>query len=82
MRFDFNPKEWHHGYTGLLALLIGIYFDNIIFEAGGVFLLLDELSQIFIFGQQNGLVHYLYARTLWKISFIRKLNRFLDNLLK
>jgi len=80
MKADFNLYEWNHGYLGIILLLIDViglhwWFVGII----GAILVIDEITQIFIFGQYGGLVHHLYSR-LYKFKWIRKLNEWLDRL--
>jgi hypothetical protein len=40
----------------------------------GVVLVLDELGQIFIYGQDKGPIHWLYIQTLYRIPWVRKFN--------
>jgi len=80
MKADFNLYEWNHGYLGVILILIDAiwlhwWFLGII----GAILVIDEITQIFIFGQYGGLVHHLYKR-FYKVRWIRKLNEWLDKL--
>jgi len=89
---DFNPKQWHHGYIGAFIFLIALIsagFAKWLFKtwSGRIVLfiasvlIIDELTQIFIFGQYGGILHWLYIETgLYEIGWIRELNHFLDRL--
>lgn len=83
---DFNLFEWQHGYLGLVILVIGLVFYKKQskyrwwFIGIGGFIVADELSQIFIFGQYGGLLHWLYIHTLYKIDIIQEFNYFIDGI--
>jgi len=80
MRVEFNLREWNHGYLGVILILIDAIWLNWWFvRIIGAILVLDEVTQIFIFGQYGGLVHHLY-KPLYKNKWIRKLNEWLDRL--
>jgi len=71
---------WHHGYLGIGFLIAYVIFWKWwLFLIGGI-LVLDELSQVFIFGQYKGVLHWIYIKTFYKINIIKKFNLFLDNL--
>jgi len=87
MLHRFNPKEWNHGYTGLLFIVSAfMFFDFLscwfmIFSFFGILLIVDEILQMFVFGQNNGPIHHLYIRTLYKFAWVRRFNNWMDKLM-
>jgi hypothetical protein len=82
---DFNPAQWHHGYLGLFLVVLSMLFNkgktkNWILGIG-LFIVADEITQIFIFGQYGGLLHWLYS-FIYKIGIVREINYFFDGLFK
>jgi len=80
---DFKFNQWHHGYLGLILLILNILFWHsiTIYIISGI-IIIDEIMQIFIFGQYSGLLHYLYSFIYHKFEIVRKINKWFDNLFK
>jgi len=81
----FNFKEWHHGYLGIILLIIAFAVKLkawlkylLIFLA--IVLLIDEVIQIVTDNQYGGILHNIYIATLYKIPFIKQFNIWLDGL--
>ena len=76
----FRWNEPNHGYYGLILIAVGfwnpfdwsMWFPISCYSFGG-FLVIDEITQLW-FGQHNGLVHWLYINTLYRIKWWAKLD--------
>jgi len=77
----FNAAEWHHGYLGLVLILLGWGFGAWWLWAPGLVLVADDAAQHFL-GVDPSPIHQLYARYLWPLPFVRRLNRWLDGLFR
>ena len=80
-KLDFNPFEWHHEYLGVILLIVNIFWWNVWLFTIGLILVIDGISQLWL-GQRNGVLHWIYIRTLYKIKLIREINAFLDRAFK
>lgn len=78
---EFNPKEWHHGYLGIVLIIVDLFLKTWVIGIIGGLIVIDELSQIFIFGQQGGLLHHLYS-PFYKFKIVKKVNNFFDKLVR
>jgi len=77
---EFNPKQWHHGYLGVILLIVWYFIPSYWLLIPAIVLIVDEILQILLFGQYGGLLHRLYVKTLYKIKWIKDFNDFLDRL--
>lgn len=75
---SFNPREWHHGYLGLVLILAGLWLGPWLWVPGAVLVADDVLEHT----TGIGCLLWLYGKTLWRIPAVQRLNRWLDNLLK
>jgi len=71
----------HHGYIGILLLIIAAVFKINWLLIISVVLIIDELIQMITKNQYGGFIHWLYVNTLYKIPLIKKINIWFDKLL-
>lgn len=76
---SFNPREYHHLYTGLILLVIAPFWGGPWLVAPGVLLVVDDVAQHF-FGVDPSPVHRFYVRFLWPLPWVQAVNRWLDGL--
>lgn len=77
---SFNWREAHHGYYGVVLILLGWGLGSAWLWVPGVVLLSDDVAQHFL-GLDPSPIHRLYVRYLWPIPIVQRLNRWLDRLL-
>ena len=75
-------NEWHHGYLGLLLLLINSLFKDRkvriwIYIIAGI-IIGDEAYQWIVDDQSAGILHWIYVNTLYQIPFVEEFNIWLD----
>ena len=76
---SFNPREWHHGYLGLVLVALSFLWGGAWLWVPGAILVIDDAAQHF-FGLTPSPIHVLYVKYLWPIPVVQRLNRWLDNL--
>jgi len=76
---SFNPREWHHGYLGLVLIALSFLWGGAWLWVPGAILMIDDVAQHF-FGCDPSPIHVLYVKYLWPIPFVQKLNRWVDDL--
>jgi len=89
-------KGYHHGYTGVLLIILGAYM-RFYLEPGviwwiittkwgtyilvsGWLLVIDEAVQTATNRQYGGAVHWVYVNTLYKIPWVKRFNIWMDSL--
>lgn len=78
----FRWNEPNHGYYGIALIIVSCYLDwTLWLLIPGIILVVDEITQLWL-GQHNGLVHWLYVNTLYRIKIIRELDDFINRAMK
>ena len=86
MTHELNWKQFHHGYLGAAAIVIGLVFGKSMLLIGGIYVLHDDLSQHLIQwatkSEYQSPLKILYGYFYRKWAWVRKVNEWLDNLCK
>jgi hypothetical protein len=72
---SFNPRQWHHSYLGALLVGVGLLVGARWCWLLGAVLVLDDVIE---HTTGVGVLLWLYARTLWRLAWVRRLNAWLD----
>ena len=82
----FTFREWHHGYLGLLLVLLGVWLHASWLTVLGAVVVLDDTVQHIVETTMHrpwrSPLHRLYAATLWRLPLVQRLNRWLDGLFR
>ena len=76
----FEPLEWHHGHLGVLLIIAGLWLGPWCWVPGVVLAVEDYVWQHAL-GMPSPF-KWLYGVTLYRIAAVRRLNVWLDNLVR
>ena len=79
MNKPFNPREWHHGYLGLVLIALSFLWGGAWLYVPGAVLVVDDLAQHFL-GLDPSPIHRVYVKYLWPIPVVQRVNVWLDRL--